>query len=79
MQDIKIDTRSIITKLLTTSEAQIKQEMNNTVTTNTSTSDATSQIMADLYSMMEEKFDAMIDALEDGNDHTEKLVKFSAV
>jgi hypothetical protein len=35
--------------------------------------------MADLYTMMSEKFDAMIVALEDGNDHTEKLVKFSAV
>ena len=76
---IPLNPDSIITKLLTTSEAQIKQEMNNSVTTNMSTSDNTSQIMADLYTMMEEKFDAMIDALEDGNDHTEKLVKFSAV
>ena len=38
-----------------------------------------SQIMSEMYTMMEEKFDAMIAALEDGNDHTEKLVKFSAV
>jgi hypothetical protein len=76
---IPLNPDSIITKLLTTSEAQIKQEMNNTVTTNTPSTDTTSQIMADLYSMMEEKFDAMIDALEDGNDHTERLVRFSAV
>jgi hypothetical protein len=76
---IPLNPDSIITKLLTTSEAQIKQEMNNTVTTDTSTSDNTSQIMADLYTMMEEKFDAMITVLEDGNDQTAKLVKFSAV
>jgi len=76
---IPLNPDSIITKLLTTSEAQVKQEMNNNVTTNTQSSDNTSQIMADLYSMMEEKFDTMIDILEDGNDHTEKLVRFSAV
>jgi hypothetical protein len=53
---------------------------NNNITTNTNTmEDKTSQIMADLYTMMLEKFDTMIDILEDGNDHTEKLVKFSAV
>jgi hypothetical protein len=41
--------------------------------------DMSSQIMSEMYTMMEEKFDAMIEALENGNDHTEKLVKFSAV
>jgi putative chitinase len=71
------DTKSLEVKKTELSE--VSQEMNNTVTTNTSTSDNTSQIMADLYTMMSEKFDAMIVALEDGNDHTEKLVKFSAV
>jgi hypothetical protein len=54
--------------------------MNNNInTTTSSSSDDTSQIMADLYAMMEEKFDSLIGAIEDGNDHTEKLVKFSAV
>ena len=77
---LPLNPDSIITKLLNTSEAQITKEMNNNITTNnTDTEDKTSQIMADLYTMMEEKFDAMIEALEDGNDHTEKLVKFSAV
>jgi hypothetical protein len=76
---IPLNPDSIISKLINSSESQIKQEMNNNITTNTSTQDNTSQIMADLYTMMEEKFDTMIDILEDGNDHTEKLVKFSAV
>jgi hypothetical protein len=77
---IPLNPDSIITKLLDTSESQLKQEMTNNInTSNTTTSDNTSQIMADLYTMMEEKFDTMIDILEDGNDHTEKLVKFSAV
>jgi hypothetical protein len=75
---IPLNPDSIITKLLDTSESQLKQEINNNTST-TTTSDNTSQIMADLYTMMSEKFDAMIGALEDGNDHTEKLVKFSAV
>ena len=77
---VPLNPDSIITKLLETSESQLKQEMNNnTNTSTTTTSDNTSQIMADLYTMMEEKFDAMIGALEDGNSQTEKLVKFSAV
>ena len=77
---IPLNPESIITKLLTTSEAQIKQEMNtnNSITTTTA-DDTSSQIMSEMYAMMEEKFDAMIEALENGNDHTEKLVKFSAV
>jgi hypothetical protein len=75
---VPLNPNSIITKLLDTNEAQLKSEMNN-ITTNTSSSDNTSQIMGELYTMMEEKFDAMIVALEDGNDHTEKLVRFSAV
>ena len=78
---IPLNPDSIITKLLDTSESQLKQEMNNnniTTTTNNS-SDATAEIIMALHEMMEEKFDAMIDILEDGNNHTEKLVKFSAV
>jgi hypothetical protein len=77
---LPLNPDSIITKLLNTSESQLKSEMNNNITTNTSSSDdGSNQIMADLYIMMEEKFDAMINALEDGNSQTEKLVKFSAV
>jgi len=76
---VPLNPDSIITKLLDTSESQLKQEMNNNITTNTSAQDNTGQIMADLYTMMEEKFDAMIEALEEGNDQTEKLVRFSAV
>jgi len=77
---LPLNPDSIITKLLNTSESQVKQEMNtnNNITT-TTTEDMSSQIMSEMYAMMEEKFDAMIAALEDGNDHTEKLVKFSAV
>ena len=77
---IPLNPDSIITKLLNTSESQLKTEMNtnNNITT-TATEDVTGQIMSEMYAMMEEKFDAMIAALEDGNDHTEKLVKFSAV
>ena len=77
---LPLNPDSIITKLLNTSEAELTKEMNNTVTSNTtSSSDATAEIIMALHEMMEEKFDAMIDILEDGNDHTEKLVKFSAV
>jgi GH24 family phage-related lysozyme (muramidase) len=76
---LPLNPDSVITKLLNTSEAQLKSEMNNNTTNNTSTQDDSTQIMADLYTMMEEKFDAMIGALEDGNSQTEKLVKFSAV
>jgi lysozyme len=76
---LPLNPDSVITKLLNTSEAQLKSEMTNNTTNNTSTQDDSNQIMSDLYAMMEEKFDAMIDALEDGNSQTEKLVKFSAV
>jgi hypothetical protein len=79
---IPLNPDSIITKLLETPDSKATKEINNdnTISTNTSSKDdITNQLMTDLYTMMEEKFDAMIDALEDGNDHTEKLVKFSAV
>jgi hypothetical protein len=79
---IPLNPDSIITKLLDTNASQLTKEINTTVNTNepvSSNDDATAQIMADLYTMMEEKFDAMITALEDGNDQTAKLVKFSAV
>ena len=74
---IPLNPNSIITKLLDSNETQLKSEINTT--NNSSSTDDSNQIMADLYTMMEEKFDAMIDALEDGNSQTEKLVKFSAV
>jgi hypothetical protein len=77
---IPLDPNSIITKLVDTNEAQLKQEMNNNInTTNSSSDDTTAQFIVGLHEMMEEKFDAMIAVLEDGNNHTEKLVKFSAV
>jgi lysozyme len=77
---LPLNPDSIITKLLNTSEDQIKKEMSSNITTSDSgKEDITGQIMADLYTMMEEKFDAMIEALEEGNDQTEKLVKYSAV
>jgi hypothetical protein len=71
---------SIIAKLINTSEAQLKQEMttNNNINS-TSSNDNTSQIMEDLYAMMEEKFDTMINALEDGNNTADKLLKYSRV
>jgi hypothetical protein len=77
---IPLDPNSIITKLIDTDVSQLKQEMNNNITTtNNAPTVDTAQIMISLHQMMEEKFDAMIDILEDGNDHTDKLVKFSAV
>jgi hypothetical protein len=50
-----------------------------TTTSSSSQSDNTLEIMGDLYAMMEEKFDAMIDALEDGNNTADKLLKYSRV
>jgi len=71
---------SLIAKLINTTEAQFKQEMTTTNnTTTTSSKDITSQIMEDMYVMMEEKFDAMLDALEAGNSTADKLLKSSRV
>lgn len=73
------DTKSLEVKKTELSE--VSQEINNNTTTknNISTQDNSSQILADLYTMMAEKLDNLILSIEDGNDHTEKLVKFSAV
>ena len=76
---IPLNPDSIITKLLDTNESQLKTETNNNNITSTTKDDVTAQMIASLHEMMAEKFDAMIDILEDGNDHTEKLVRFSAV
>ena len=71
---------SLIAKLINTTEAQLKQEMTtNNNNTTTSSKDITSQIMEDMYAMMEEKFDAMLDALEAGNSTADKLLKSSRV
>jgi hypothetical protein len=76
---VPLDPNSIITKLVDTNESQLKQEMNNNITNNNSSTVDTAEVIMALHEMMAEKFDEMIDILEDGNDHTEKLVRFSAV
>jgi len=48
-------------------------------TITTSTSDNSSKILGDLYSLMEGKFDDLIDAINVGNDTSDKLLKYSRV
>ena len=71
------------TKSLETKKTELSEVTNNSsITQNEQTVSQSNQSMEPLFAMiqmMEEKFDTMIDALENGNDHTEKLVRFSAV
>jgi hypothetical protein len=60
-----------------------KTPLNSVLANNTNNANETvnmsSQILQDLYILMEEKFDTMISALSDGNDISDKLLKHSRV
>jgi len=44
-----------------------------------SRSDGTVDVLAEIHQMMEDKFNTMISTLKDGNDLTDKLIKYSMV
>ena len=72
------DTRSLEVQKTELSEVT----NNNTTTNNVQTVTESSLDMApfmEFFELLSEKLDTLIEAIEDGNDHTEKLVKFSAV
>jgi hypothetical protein len=53
--------------------------MQNLGSTSTNSVDSPTDILKDLFSMMEDKFDSMIDKLSDANDISADLLKHSRV
>ena len=56
-----------------------KGALSSVVADTTSSSSNDSAILMDLYSMMEEKFDDLIDKMSTNNNYTNKLLKYSQV
>ena len=71
---LPLDPESILTKLLKTKEADLS--MSKTASANAVDANG---IIAALMAMMEEKFDDMIDVLQEGNDTSEELLKVARV
>ena len=66
----------------TPAAAANKAPLSSVLTTDTNSSTASnmsSQILEDLYNLMEDKFDSMIATIKDGNDISDKLLKYSRV
>lgn len=67
----------------TTASAAAKAPLNSILTSDNNSSSAMSnmsaQILEDLYNLMEDKFDSMIATIKDGNDISDKLLKYSRV
>jgi hypothetical protein len=68
----RLTPNSILDKLAYTPAAAAE-------TITTSTSDNSSKILGDIYSLMEMKFDNLIGAIQEGNDTSDKLLKYSRV
>jgi hypothetical protein len=67
----------------TPAAAAAKAPLNSILTPDNNSSSAMSnmsaQILEDIYNLMEDKFDSMISTIKDGNDISDKLLKYSRV